>query len=748
MGSGPDSPQLVEGLDAEEILRSCHATSVALLVFLAAWSAQSSLALAAEPIVRIADLRGLSREESAKSLPVHVRAVVTWRGLREQITVQDETGGSWLQMPDARKRGLWATDDATLNSIRVGHVLEIEGVTGPGGYAPDILPKTLRIVGEQPLPLARPMIPSRFFNGAEAGLRVEVRGVVQGFRPAELGWLLELNANPGRFTAEFPTSALPDPTELVDAEVRVTGVAVTRVNSRGELTLPRVFSSQAAELVIEAPAIPPFAAPLVQLDRLLPFRPEPTGPHRLRVIGIVTYALAGKFLYLQEGARAVRVETRSMELFYAGDRVEASGFVDMTRYVGMLTEAQVRRIGTATAPAAVAINPEEIITLNTSAINAAKLAEPHDFDGHLVRFRASLLAVQSAPDPKQQWRRLTLERGEMILSAILAAGEVTSLDALRPGSELEVTGIVQLEYTSIAAPRVSLVPTRLDIVLRSADDVSVVRAPSWWTAQRLLAAVAIVAVAFVAALAWVVQLRRQVRRKTEQLAVEMHARRDAAVEFQATLRERNRLAANLHDTLLQTLGGIGFQIGAGEAEAALPDRAGKPIAQLGVARRILDHAVQELRSSVWALRSPSLQGKSLPEALRLVVDREGAGKSARIDLRTEGDFSHVSEFVAGNLVLAAQEALRNALKHGAPRVITLEARTAATPDAIFLLIRDDGAGFTPGQEAGANQGHFGLVGMRERIERLDGTLQIESAPGQGTTVQLEVPLRSYDETVA
>ena len=705
-------------------------------------------ARAAEPLTRIGDVRSLSREEAAESLPVQVRGVVTWRGLRDQITVQDETGGAWLLVPEARKRQLWIQDDATLSEIRVGHVLEIVGVTGAGGYAPDILPKTLRIVGEHPLPAARPMNPARFFSGAEAGLRVEVRGVVQGFRPAELGWMLELDANPGRFTAEFPHTALSDPEALVDAAVRVTGVAVTRVNSRGELTMPRVFSSQASELVIEAPAKPPFEATLVQLDRLLPFRPMPTGPHRLRVIGAVTYALAGKFLYLQEGTSAVRVETRSPEQFRAGDQVEAAGFVDMTRHVGMLTEAQVRRVGTTTAPAAMAISPEEIITLNSVAIRASRRAQPHDFDGHLIRFRASLLAVQSAPDPKQAGRRLTLKSGEMILGATLAGGESATLDTLRPGSELEVTGIVQLEYTSVAAPRISLVPTRLDVVLRSAGDVQVVRSPSWWTAQRLLAAVTIVAVALGAALVWAWQLRRQVRRKTEQLAVEMHARRDAAVEFQATLRERNRLAANLHDTLLQTLGGIGFQIGAGEAEAALPDRAGKPITQLAVARRILDHAVQELRSSVWALRSPTLQGKSLPEALRLVVDREGAGQTARIALRTEGDFSHVSEFVSGNLMLAAQEALRNALKHGVPRAITLEARTAGTPASISLVITDDGAGFTLGTELGANQGHFGLVGMRERIERLDGTLQIMSAPGQGTTVRIEVPLRSYDETVA
>ena len=651
-------------------------------------------------------------------------------------------------MSEARGRHLWTAGNAIFDTIRVGQLLEIEGVSGPGGYAPVILPTAIRTVGLRPLPPARPMNPARFFSGAEAGLRIEVHAVVQGYRPAGTGWVLELNTDPGRFTAEFSRTALPDPAALVDAEVRVTGAAVTRFNGRGELTMPRLFSSQASDLVIEVPATLPFAAPLVPLDRLLPFRPIPTGPHRLRVIGVVTYALEGKFLYLQDGDSAVRVEVRSPETFRVADRVEASGFVDMTRGVGMLAEAQVRKIGTGPIPAAVAINPEDIIAQDTKAMYVGKLALPHDFDGHLIRFRASLLAVQSDPDPKQPSRRLTMTRGKMIVGAILPAGDTRALDALRPGSELEVTGIVQLEYTSVAAPRLSLVPTRLDIILRGPEDVTVVRSPSWWTAERLLAAVAIVAIAFGAALVWAWQLRRQVRRKTEQLAVEMHVRRDAAVEFQATLRERNRLAANLHDTLLQTLGGIGFQIGAGEAEAALPDRAGKPIAQLGVARRILDHAVQELRSSVWALRSPPLQGKILPEALRLIVDREGAGKNARIELRTEGNFSHVSEFVAGNLVFAAQEALRNALKHGSPRVITLEAWTVGAPDAISLVVRDDGAGFTPGQEAGANQGHFGLVGMRERIERLDGTLQIESSPGQGTTVRIEVPLRSYDETVA
>ncbi len=705
-------------------------------------------ARAQEPLTRIGDINSLSRSDAAKNLPVHVRGVVTWRSSRGRLIVQDDTGGCWVYADDTRSRKVLSADDAVLQSIRVGHVLEIEGGSDPGSYAPGIMPKALRIVGEQPLPAGRPMNPTRFFSGAEAGLRVEVRGVVQGVQRAETGWLLEFNANPGRFTAEVPESAVADPAALVDAEVRVTGVAVTRVNSRGELTMPRIFSNQVGELVVEVPATPAFAAPLVPLSRLLPYRPEPTGPHRLRVIGTVTFSLPGKFLYLYDGGSAVRVETRSGERFQVGDRVEAAGFVNMTRYVGMLVEAQVRKVGTETAPDAVDISPEEIIALNQLAMNTYRLAQPHDFDGHLIRFRAGLLAVQAAPDAKQPWRRLTLQHGETILSALLHEGDMHAIDALRPGSELEVTGIVQLEYTPVAAPRLSLMPTRLELVLRSAADIAVVSAPSWWTPERLLGAVAVVVIGLGAALIWAWQLRRQVRRKTQQLATEMSARRDAAVEFQATLRERNRLAANLHDTLLQTMGGIGFQIGACEAEAALPGRDGKPLVHLAVTRRILDHAVKELRSSVWALRSLPLHGKGLPEALSAVAERAGAGHPVHIELRTDGDLSHVPDFVAGNLVLAAQEALHNALKHGSPHAITLEARPAEKPNWIVLIIHDDGVGFTPGQEAGANRGHFGLVGMRERIARLDGTLRIESAPGHGTTVRIEVPLRSYDETVA
>ncbi|MBL9193370.1 MAG: sensor histidine kinase [Opitutaceae bacterium] len=704
--------------------------------------------LRAEPLTRIADVRRLTREEAAEPKTVLLSGVVTWRNAAGQFVMQDESNGIWIGVKRSQRNKLWAMDDAAIAAIRVGQRVEVEGVSDPAGFAPVVLPRTVRVLGEQELPPAQRVSLPRLFSGSDDCLRVEVGGVVQAFQEVGDVWLLHLRTSQGAFTAEFPIQALRAPSELVDAEVRVTGLAIARFNTRGEITMPRIFSGGSADLIVDVPAIAAFAAPSVPLDRIGAFRPDPLVPHRVRVSGTVTFALPGKFLYLQAGPSAVRVETRTTEALGAGDVIEVSGFVDMSRHIGMLTEAQVRKVGRGPVPEPVAIGPEEIVALNATAIATGQLAKPHDFDGHLVRFPARLLAVEAAADPRQPLRRLTLERGGTILGAILHAGEPGPLDALQPGSVLEVTALVQLEYTPVEGSRRSLVPSRLDVVLRSGADIQVLEAPSWWTPKRLLGVVTLVAVALGAALLWVWQLRRQVQRKTLQLATEMRARRDAAIEFQATLRERNRLAANLHDTLLQTLGGIGFQLEACEAEASVPASAGLPAVHLPVARRMLDHAVDELRGSVWALRSLPLHGLAFSDALQALVERAGAGHDAKIELRTTGDLAHVPDFVAGNLILTAQEALHNALTHGRPTRVMLEVQPAKTADWIALTVRDDGRGFTPGAQRGAAQGHFGLTGMRERIERLNGTLQIESAPGRGTVVHFEVPLRAYDEALA
>lgn len=699
---------------------------------------------AAEPLTRIAEVRVLPREEAARALPVRVRGVVTWQGRRDYLTVQDESAGIWVNFGEARQRRLWAGDEAALAQIREGLEVELEGVSDSGGYAPVILPRALRILGEKSLPPARPMLPDRFFNGAEAGQRIEVRGVVLGLQPLGSGWTLRVDTNSGVFSAEISGAALADPESLVDAEVRFRGVAASSFNTRGELTSVRVLISRAEDIAIDksAPASP-FAVPLVALDQLQPFRPEPALPHRVRIEGTVTFALPGQFLILQQGDCAVRVETRASHTLRAGDRAEAVGFVDLTRHVGMLGEAKVRRIGAGPVPDPVTIRPEEILALNTAALETGQAARPHDFDGHLVRFRARLLAVQSAADSRRGWRQLLLEQGSIILGAILHEGDPAPLDALRPDCEVEVTGLVQLEYAPKVGARQLFQPARLDVLLREAGDVVVVRAPSWWTAQRLQGVFAVGLLALGGALLWAWQLRRQVQRKTQQLTAEMRARRDAAIEFQATLRERNRLAANLHDTLLQTLSGLIYQLEACEVES-LP-LAERKANHLETARRMVTRGQDDLRGTVWALRVLPLKGRTLTDAMRALAQQVSEGHGVNITVSGETQHPHLSEFVAGNLLLVAQEAMYNAAKHAHPSRVTVEIAADAEGERVRLVVRDDGVGFNLVPGALPKAGHFGLPGMRERVERLGGSLRIETAPGGGTAVHVEVPLRSFDE---
>jgi signal transduction histidine kinase len=279
----------------------------------------------------------------------------------------------------------------------------------------------------------------------------------------------------------------------------------------------------------------------------------------------------------------------------------------------------------------------------------------------------------------------------------------------------------------------------------------VVRPARWWTPGRLAALLGVVAAALLAALAWTLTLRRRLRIQTQRLTTEMRSRRDAAVEFAATLQERNRLAANLHDTLLQTLGGIGFQLDACEGSRRQDEDDART--HFDVARRMVNHATSELHNAVWAMRSLPIKERSFPDAVRAVVARVGEGHPAEIDVQTHGALDDVPEFVAGNLLLIVQEAVYNALRHGRPRQIAVDVRECEGSEAIRATVRDDGAGFAAPagdgpEDRGAEAGHFGLLGMRERAERLGGGFQIESEPGRGTVVSVEVRRSQFDRDLA
>ncbi len=682
---------------------------------------------------------------------VKVRGVVTLAVPdRFDFAIEDDSASIWVSAFELADVKPWGD---MRRSLRAGQEVEIEGVLDRGGYAPRILQRSMRVVGEGSLPSPEPAEIVRLFRGMDNCRRVELTGVVQGVRERGREWGLILSVAARRLVVRVSKATLPRiPEDLIDATVRCVGVVGAVRNTRGEFLAPTLWVDTAADVeVSEPPPYTAFAAPLVPLDRIARYRFEPQPDHRLQVAGIVTGVVAGRSFYLQQGLCGVRVQAASDVVLQPGDRVQVAGFLDMSRQIAGISDAIVQVVGHGAVPLAVPVSPQEIIHINTEARRLGVIAQPSTYDGCLVTFPARLVEKKTAGPGVGQ---LVLSSGEATLAGVYDGEGFERLGSLQPGSDLLVTGVMQIQMLGdegLSSMASDPVVQQVSLWLRSAADVQVLKTPSWWTASRLTAALSGLAAVLVGALLWVGLLRRQVAATTERLASEMRFRRDAALEFDATLRERNRLAANLHDTLLQTLTGIDFQLGAcrarGTQEAHGTQESQEPATHLEVAQKMVAHAAEELRGSVWALRTMPVAGRSFAESLETIAKQTGHGHPEQIGVRVAGLPGDIPQFVAGNLLLVAQEALHNAVHHAVARQIEVVATSDSAAGSIELTVRDDGRGFALGSQLGPDQGHFGLSGMRERIDRLGGTFSIDSRPGSGTTVRAAVPMRDYDTRI-
>jgi len=690
--------------------------------------------LRAAPLVPIADVCRLPLEEVCREPVVRVRGVVIFDSA-DGLAIQEGDHGLWVDIGLARQREPAAA--AGFPAERPpGTLLEVEGRITRAGFVPPLIPQELRIVGTAPLPSPRRVDAARFLAAADACTLVETSAIWQGMAATAGGVRIWLEAHGRPCMAEAARDCLPADAEgLVDAEVTITGVLTSRFNTRGEAVLPvlRVARPEWID-VTAAPRQPPFEAPLLPLGRLAWHREQPLDGHMVRVQGTLIHALAGEELVVQEGPVGVRVATASAEPLTPGDRVEAVGFIDRTGRVAGLRHAVVRRLGPGPPPQPIAVFADDIVAVNLRAARERNSAVPADYENCLVTFPATLVERQSTHDGGA----LRLTAGSTSVTARLSEAAFRDVQGIMPGSEVALTGIVHTEWSAPAADGFSRPLDRLALDVRTAADVRLVRPASWWTPRRLALAAGGLGVAAAAAAAWAVAMRREVRRQTTLAVEEAADRRAAAAEFEATLRERNRLAVNLHDTVLQWLTGVGFQLKACESAGGRDD--GATLAtHLTVARQMIDHAAGQLRGTVWSLRSVTADGVPFEESLVRLIDQAAAGHDAHVSLSVAPGLPDLPPLVAGNLLLVVQEAIHNALHHATPSSVHVTVAAERTGHDVVAEVRDDGCGFTVGEQVGPAQGHFGLDGMRERVERLGGTFAVVSAPAEGTIITARVP---------
>lgn len=203
--------------------------------------------------------------------------------------------------------------------------------------------------------------------------------------------------------------------------------------------------------------------------------------------------------------------------------------------------------------------------------------------------------------------------------------------------------------------------------------------------------------------------------------------------FKAVLAERTRLAREMHDTLIQGCVGVSALLKAASSGEIEDSESRSHLIEYAATQ--IHSTVDEARQAVWNLRSDEHTQIDLEMALRHMAGLIGHEYGVAIVCRVLGPSFPMGLKTQHELMMVARESIFNAVLHGKAQKIEVE--VAYLPDLLTVVIKDDGQGFDV--SAAFSEGHFGLLGIRERIRGLDGKLEIRSAPGLGASVQIEVP---------
>jgi len=229
---------------------------------------------------------------------------------------------------------------------------------------------------------------------------------------------------------------------------------------------------------------------------------------------------------------------------------------------------------------------------------------------------------------------------------------------------------------------------------------------------------------------WIIRIVEQSRERAELVAALTATQAELArAEHQAgVLAERQRLAGEIHDTLAQGFTSILMLLHAADA-AATPQQARTYLSQ---AARTASENLAEARGLIATQQPAALQESSLAEALGRLAGQLAEETGIAASCAVTGDVRWLPSAVEVTVLRCAQEALANVRRHSGAATVALglEYRSGA----IELRVRDDGAGFDTARQRGT-----GLAGMDQRVAKAGGSLQVNSAPGNGTTLAVELP---------
>ena len=427
---------------------------------------------------------------------MHLRAMVTYYdpyidGRHVALFVHDRTGSIFVAVP--------AKLPFPLNE---GTLIDIVGVTGAGDFAPIVEKPTIRVTGQGTLafPPIHVTLP-QLSGGMHDGQWVELKGVVHAILRRGANVVIRVATEDGILGATTTTEPGANYEGLVGATIRVRGNEAPQFNERRQLTGVHIYFQSLRNVeVLRSDPLDPYLLPSQAVSRLLQFEPGSSVFRRTRIHGEVTLDWPGEILCVQDTSAGLCMRSAVGEPVPVGSIIDVVGFPANESSTPSLTDAVYRPSLSNGGPSGV---KGRRIT--------AQQALTGGFSGELVEIEGSVISVNES---RADLPFTVSSQGTVI--PVMLFGGLGKMRPLQPGSVVRLQGICQAQVdtngTDLREGGTRFASFRL--LLRTPEDVSVLKSPSWWNVTHTTGVLFAVALITLVVLGWVVVLRRRVEEQT------------------------------------------------------------------------------------------------------------------------------------------------------------------------------------------------------------------------------------------
>lgn len=512
--------------------------------------------------------------------------------------------------------------------------------------------------------------------------------------------------------AAFPADDITDETitSFLGAGIIATGTPIPRLYGQRE-KLGRNLQIQSFNAIVihRKPATDIFSVPdVTRLEGTDPSELQHRDRHGFSGIVLAVWKknnvlLLGKGTAGKDELVIARLATDDVPKY--GEHIYVSGFPGTDLHHYTLSRAWWTRTREKPAPS------EEAAQSSARTLTTDTEGRPRfrfDMHGRPVKMRG---IVRTTVDEDG----LFMIENEGLLVPVYASAALEKTAEMEIGCTIEVVGTCVMDIEDWRANSVFPQIHRFLLVTRTPSDIQIVAWPPWWTTERILWVIGALLGGIIAILLWNAALSRSATRKGR----ELYRVQIERVKADLRTEERTRLAVELHDTLAQNLTGVSMQLAAGHVE---------------IAEKTLKSCRDDLRDCLWDLRSQALEEPDMTQAV-LKTLRPHIGET-RVSVRFNVPRGKLSDKTAHALLRSIRELVVNALRHG--KATDIKVAGAFEGEHLICSVSDNGCGFDPVSAPGVLQGHFGLQGIRERVNALGGEFTIESKPGQGVKAKIKI----------